>query len=143
MLCPGNMLTKSPYLLQDGISRSGPDERAHFGIVSSHEVLDPGHQLLHAAKGPATDGLLRNDVDPNFDLVEPGGVGRSKVHVTAGVRGQPALDGRMLVHGIVVHDQMDRELLRDVGLDLSEKAQILLMAMAALAPADHGAGSQH
>ncbi len=40
----------------------------------------------------------------------------------AGVRSKPALDARMLVRGVVVHDQVDREPLRDVGIDLSEKA---------------------
>ena len=48
----------------------------------------------------------------------------------------------MLVRGVVVHDQADGQSPENIGVNLFEKVQILLMTMAALAPADHGAGGQ-
>jgi hypothetical protein len=105
-----------------------------LGIVGSDEVLDLGYQFFDAAEGAAANGLLGDDVEPDFNLIQLGSMGRGEIHLNAGVRDQPALHARMLVRGVVVHDQGDGESLGDVGVDLFEKVQILLMAMAALAP---------
>ncbi len=60
-----------------------------FSVVTADEVFDFGDQFFNAAEGSATDGLLGDDVKPDFHLVEPGRVGRSEVHVIAGPRCQP------------------------------------------------------
>jgi len=150
VLCPGNMLTKSCNLLEDGVGRRGPDKWTGLGIVGSHEVLDLSHQFFHAAEGAKANGLLSDGVEPDFNLIQPGsisvgspdGYGGSEMYLNAGVCSQPALDARMLVRGVVVHDRVDGESLGDVGVDLFEKVQILLMAVAALTPADHRASGQ-
>jgi hypothetical protein len=40
------------------------------------EVFDFGNKFFDAAEGAPADGLLRDDVEPDFHLVEPGRVGR-------------------------------------------------------------------
>ncbi len=49
----------------------------------------------------------------------------------ARMSGQPSLDPRVLVSGVVVDDQMNVQLSRHILLHLLEKGEILLMAMAA------------
>lgn len=93
------MFTKSLDLFENGIGRRGPDEGARLGIVRSDEVFDFGHEFFDGAERAAADGLLRNDVEPDFDLIEPGGVGRGEVHLIPRVHGQPALNAGVLVLG--------------------------------------------
>ncbi|MDQ1404869.1 MAG: hypothetical protein QOG55_498, partial [Acidobacteriaceae bacterium] len=125
-----------------GIGGSGPGERAGLGIVGSDEVIDLSHQFFDAAKGAPTNGFLGDDVKPDFHLIQPGSIGGSEMHLHAGMRGQPALHAGMLVRGVVVHDEVDGQSLGNAGVDLFQKMEILLMAMAALAPTDHSAAGQ-
>jgi hypothetical protein len=71
-----------------------------------NEVLNLDHQVFHAAEGAASDGLLRDDVEPDFDLVEPGSIGGRVVHLKPGVGGQPAEHAGVLLRSVVVHDQV-------------------------------------
>ena len=51
------------------------------------------------------------------------------MHVEAGMSFEPALHLGMFVRGVVIHDQMQVEIGRSLGVDLLEKLQPLLMAM--------------
>ena len=104
---------------------------------SDDESFDFGDQFFDAAEGAATDGLLRDDVEPDFHLVEPGGVGWREVQVVTGSRCQPALDARMLVGRVVIHDQMHVESLRDTGVHMAQKVEVLLVTMTAFALTQH------
>jgi hypothetical protein len=53
-------------------------------------LIDFLHQFLDAAKRPATNGLLRNPVEPDLHLVPPRGIGRCAVHVESWACGEPA-----------------------------------------------------
>jgi hypothetical protein len=136
------MLTKSFDFLENRIGSSGPNEGACFGVVGSDEVIDLRHQFFDAAERAATNGFLGDDVEPNFDLVEPGSVGRREVNLVAGMGSQPTLDARMLVRGVVVHDQVNSQPSGDVGIDLPEKVQVFLVTMATAASAHHLAAGQ-
>ena len=46
--------------------------------------FDFGNKFFDAAESAATNGLLRDDVEPDFYLVEPGRVGGREVHVVTG-----------------------------------------------------------
>ncbi len=59
--------------------------------------------------------------------------------VEAGVAGQPVLDFRGLVRAVVVADQVDVQAARDVLVDPLQEFQELLVAVAAVQLADHGA----
>ena len=102
-----NMLTKSFDFFEDGISGGGPDKRLGVNIGVLDEMVDLPDQVFHASECSPADRLLSNDVEPDFDLIEPRGVGRGEVDVVPGPAGQPALDPRMLMGAIVIDHQMD------------------------------------
>ena len=140
MCCPGDLRAKSLELFQDRIRRGGPVERGLGLVVGDHEQLDFGDQLLDAGEAAPSDRALGDDPKPALDLVQPGGVGGGVVHVEAGPLGQPGPDLGMLVGAVVIDDQVDVKLLGDGLLDLPQKAQKFLVAMARLALGDHLAG---
>ncbi len=133
-------MTKSFDLFQDRLCRCGPDEGPAAGVVLLDELLDPGNEFLDTFERSPADGALGNEVEPDLDLVEPGGRCGGEVHVVSGPRRQPTLDGRMLVRGVVVHDEVNVQLDRHTGIDSLEKAQILLMAMTFFAGRQNLAG---
>ena len=107
-------------------------------------MLGEGEDLLlelgDGGEGAAADGLLGDDVEPDFDLVEPGGVGGGEVEVVAWPGGEPALDLDVPVGAVVVDDEVDIEVRGDAGVDVAEEAQELLVAVARLALGDDLAG---
>jgi hypothetical protein len=109
VFCPGNSLTDLLDLVEDGVCGGGPDEGAGFGLVAVAERLDPGDQIGNGGERAPSNGFLRDDVEPDFDLVEPGSVGRGEVDVVARPSGQPTLDLGVLMGGVVVDDEMDLE----------------------------------
>jgi hypothetical protein len=109
-------------------------------MVAMDEAFDFGDKFFDAAEGAATDGLLRDDVEPDFHLLEPGRVGRCAVHVVAGACCQPALDARMLVGSVVINDQMHVESFRDTGVYMAQKIEELLVTMTALTLAQDRSG---
>src|SRR5215470_16152045 len=103
---PGNTFTKSLDLSEDRLCRGGPEERLCSAVRILNVVIDFFDQLLHAAKGPAANGLLRDAVEPDLHLIEPRGIGRSEVHMESRLGDEPAFDARMFVRGVVVHDDV-------------------------------------
>ena len=66
---------------------------------------------------------MSDECEEAFDLVEPGGIGGREVNVPTRTAGEPSLDLGMLVGGVVVDDEMDVELGRYIGLDVTQKAR--------------------
>ena len=99
--------------------------------------VDLRHQLFDTAKRAAPDGLLGDEPKPALHLVEPARVGRREVQMKARMAGQPSLDPGMLVGRVVVRDQMNLKHGRDAGVQMFEKAQKLLVAVARLALGDN------
>jgi hypothetical protein len=133
VLCPGNTFTESLDFFQDGIGRGRPGEGSGLRIVATDERFDFGNKFFDAAEGAPTDGLLRDDVEPDFHLVEPGRVGGREVHVVTGACCQPALDARMLVGSIVIDNQVHVKGLGHAGVDMPQKIEELLVTMTAFA----------
>ena len=69
----------------------------------------------------AAQEVVGDESEEPLDLVDPGRVGRSEVHVEAGVLLEPGVDGRGLVGLIVVADQVDSQPFRDLGIDLRQE----------------------
>lgn len=69
-------------------------------------VIDFRDQFLHTAECSPANGLLRNAIEPDLHLIQPGCIGRGKVHMEAGSRGKPAPDSQMLVGGVIIHDDV-------------------------------------
>src|SRR5213075_2050262 len=116
-----------------------PFERLAVGVVMRDELIDALHELLDAGERSAPDRLVGDQRKESLDLIQPGAVGRDEVHVPAWPVGQPRLDLRMTVGGVVVDDAMDVELGRHSSFDLAQKRQELLMPMARLATGQHRA----
>ena len=89
---------------------------------------------------PAPELLFGQEREGALDLVEPGGAGRREVDMPAGMPGQPALDGRGLVGGVVVHHQMDVEVAGHLGFEGPQELEELPAAVARKALADDLAG---
>jgi len=94
-----------------------------------------GFEIVDAAMDGARDLLVGEQREPALDLVQPGGAGRCEVEVIARVAGEPCLDRRRLVDGVVVEHEMDVEVgrhgLLDLGQELAEfdRAVTLVAAM--------------
>lgn len=69
--CPVNKPTKSGEFVEDGVGGRSPHEGLRMHVVVGDEVFDLAHQVRHRGEGVATDGLLGNQAEPAFDLVEP------------------------------------------------------------------------
>jgi hypothetical protein len=65
--------------LEDGIGGFGPAEGLRRGVVAGDEGGDRLLQVLDAAVDTAANLSLREEREPAFELIEPGGVGRCEV----------------------------------------------------------------
>ena len=89
----------------------------------------------------ATADLLFGDVgEEALDQIHPGAGGRREVNTPSWSRAEPLSDRRRLVGGVVVHDQANVEIGRDIALDLAQEAQELSPAMTRIATPDDLAG---
>ena len=91
---------------QDVVGGFGPDERLRVLVPGFDPGADVGFEFFDAAVGAAAQFAVGQLGEPAFDEVEPRGVGRGEVQVEPGVLGQPLLDLRGLVGGVVVTDQV-------------------------------------
>ena len=105
-------------------------------------MLDFDDQVLDAAKTPPSDRLLGDNVEPDFHLVEPGGIAGSVMNMIAGSKCQPASDFGLFVSSVVVDDQMNIQILRDITLDVLQKAEKLLMPVTRLTAGQNFSGGQ-
>ena len=111
-------------------------KRCGVFVPCVEELFDSRLQLLYAFVRTALDLFGRQDAEPTFHLVEPGGVGGDEVEVEPRVVGQPPLDGRGAVRRVVVDDDVNIELWWDVSADLIEELSELDRAVAGKALAD-------
>jgi hypothetical protein len=58
-------------------------------------VIDFSDQFFHAAKRSPTKSSLRDAIEPDLHLVEPGGIGCSEVYVEPWPCGEPASNSQM------------------------------------------------
>jgi len=69
-------------------------------------MIDFRDQFLHTAERSPANCLLRDAIEPDLHLIEPGGIGRSEVHMESWSHGEPASHSPMLVGGVVIHDDV-------------------------------------
>ncbi len=119
--------------MEDGIGGGRPQEGPGPGVVVVGEAKDPLLELGDGGEGAAADDFLGDDVEPDFDLVEPGGISGGEVEMVAGPGREPAPDAGVLVGAVVVDNEVDIEVRGHVGVNVLEKAQELLVAVARLA----------
>ena len=78
--------------------------------------------------------------EPSLDQVQPGGADRDEVQVETWVRQRPRLDGRGLVSGVVVQDQMDVQAVGDLLVEFDQELLEPLGPVPAVQRADELAG---
>ncbi len=91
--------------------------------------IDRGDQFADALKASFPDYVIGELAEEAFDQIKPGGAGRSKVQVDARVLGHPRGNDRMLVGGVIVNDQVQRELRRSLAVDRLEERQPFFMGV--------------
>ena len=69
-------------------------------------MVDFCDQFLHTAKRSPAKSSLRDAIEPDFHLIEPGGIGRSEMHMESWSGGEPATDSSMLVGGVIIHNDV-------------------------------------
>ena len=126
--------------MQDRVGRSGPHEGPGADVVVDDKAIDLLGEFFDAAKSAPANGALGNDVEPDLDLVEPGGIGGGEVELVTRTSSEPTLHLGMFVRTIVVDHQVNVQLLRNVGLEMAQELEKLLVAMAPFALGEDGAG---
>src|SRR5438270_205534 len=131
--CPTENFAKTLNFSEDGFGRRGPHEGTGVVIPVRDEVLNAAAQVGHGGERASTDRALGDQPEPAFDLVEPGTVGREEVQLKAHSARQPRAHLRVLVGAVVVDDEMHVERAWNLGLEMAQEREELLMAMARLA----------
>ena len=84
-----------------------------MSIVVRHEAVDVLDQVSDASEGASPNGFLSNDVEPDFNLVQPGGVGWGVVDMISWSGVQPSFYPVVFVGRVIVYDQVDVQVHRD------------------------------
>ena len=102
-------------------------------VVSCAEVVDALHQLFDAGERTTSNGLVGDQGEEPFNLIEPGSVGRNEMHAPTRSTSQPSLVLRGAVRGVAIDDAV-RAQFDGLGLgDFAQGRQEFLMAMPQLA----------
>jgi hypothetical protein len=96
------------------------------------EFFDSSNEFADAAEAATTNGLLCNETEPAFDLVEPRGVCRCVVDLEARPLGKPCAHFGMLVGSVVVDDQVHSQMGGNGTVNALQKGQKLLVAVPGL-----------
>src|SRR5688572_8336582 len=81
--------------------------------------------------------LVGNVSKPTLDQIQPRTRRRDEVDVKAGMSWHPGVDARVFVGCVIVHDKMQIEIRRCLGVDLVEKTNEFLVSMMRHAVANH------
>ena len=104
-------------LCEDVLGRCGPDEGLGAFVMFGEVFVDRDLQVREAFEDAAPDALAGDLGEEALDHVQPGRRGRGEMEMEAWMPLQPGDDLGMLVGAIVVHDQMEVEIGRRVGVD--------------------------
>src|SRR5471032_2249807 len=98
--------------LKNGIRSRCPSKRLALLVVGVDEMIDAFNELLDARERATANGLVSDQCEETFHLIEPGAVGRREVHMPTRASRQPRLDLRVAMSGVVVDDAMDVQIRR-------------------------------
>ena len=104
----------------------------------SDVLVDRCLQFGHAGEHSSAQTFGRDVAKESLHHVQPRRRGRREVHVKSWVFGQPLLNSRVLVGGVVVGDQVQRLSLGRLAVDFAQELQPLRVDVALLAPAATG-----
>src|ERR1700746_2811208 len=125
---------------EDVVGGFGPHERGRLLIVGVEKLHHRTLQFADAAMRATANLLIGELRKPTLHQIQPRAVGRGEVRMKAGPLGKPVPDRRSLVGAVVVHDDMDVEIRREVGFHVIEELAELHRAMPAMGLADNVGG---
>ena len=104
-------------LLEDGIRVSGPGEWFGVFVVMGEVIPNRGLQFADVTEGPAPNPPVCEQAEEAFNLIQPTRAGWREMQVITWAAGKPALNFGHLVRAVIVHHQMNIEVLRDGFVD--------------------------
>src|SRR5215469_5327211 len=111
-------------------SRRSPHEGLGVMIAVAGVFADRAHQLADAAEGSWPDALVCDFREKAFHQVQARSSRGGEVPVIAGVSSEPGFHGRMRVGTVIIKNAMDIQPTRGAALDVLQKTQKLLVAVA-------------
>ena len=105
-------------------------------IPSLEKRLDGRFQVGYAEEDATADGLLVQVAEPSLDKIHPTGARGDEVRHEPRIPFQPGLHLRVLVRPVVVHDQMQRNIAGEFGVESAQEFQELLVPVSLMAFAD-------
>lgn len=113
-----------------------PHERLGVSIAVIQVVQHCLLQCTHRGVASAPDTSLRHFGKQSFHEIQPTTAGGSKVNVILRVARQPSSHLGHLVGSVFVHHQMNVKAAGEIGVNVVQEAQELLMPVPSVAPAD-------
>jgi hypothetical protein len=120
----------SAVLCEDGFGAGSPLEGLWALVSMLDPVVNRGLEFGDVVEGPSPDALASDFGEEPLNEVEPGTGCRREVQCEAFASRQPALNGRRLVGGVVVEDQVQIEMCGRLAVDGFQKRQELVCPMA-------------
>ena len=108
----------------------GPFERLGAFVVNFDIASDFAGEVGFGSKDAAGDQIALNFGEPDFDLIEPGRVGRCVMELNVGMGGEELRHGLSFVRRKVVGDDVDLLALGLCGDDICEKGNELRTSVA-------------
>ena len=105
-------------------------------VVIVQVLFDRSDKLPHVAETAPPDALVGAIAEPALDQVQPGTRSGDKVQVEPRMPAEPGFHPRVRVGPVIVHDQMQIELGRRLGVDCLEEPDEFLVPMPRHAVAD-------
>jgi hypothetical protein len=69
--CPGNIFTSSFDRFQNRVGGCGPSQGFSLGVLGVDEMIEAVRRFFYVAEGAAADRSLRDEIKPDFRVVEP------------------------------------------------------------------------
>src|SRR5215813_6627430 len=132
----GQHLSPSSDFFDDCMRVSSPDEGLGVVVGFGEISIDGGLEINDALEHASLEPLLGQFAEEPFDGIEPGRRCRSEVEMEPRMPFEPSADLWMLMRRIIVHNEVQLPVGWSFSVDLIEKADELLMPMAACALTD-------
>ena len=105
------------------LDRRGPDKRFRVRVRLLEIGVDGGDQIVHAVEHAAPNPLRCEVAKPAFDEIQPRGTRRREVQDKARMRGQPRGHVRVRVRPVVIQDEMERQVPRELAVEPPQEPQ--------------------
>ena len=125
------------YGSDDLVWVGGPGERFRVFVGFGDEAIDCGLEIDEGMEDAPFEAPPGEFGEETLDGIEPGRRGRREVEDKSLVAIKPGADLRMLMDSVVVEDDMDGFLCRNLGVDDVQKADEFLVPMALHIASDH------